>query len=89
MLRHTGPAASLRARRGHGRHLWRYRQGDVVVIRYGAPRAGRVREMSTSAMMGMGLNDCALITDGPEHPGPLRGHISPEGGGGRRHRHHP
>jgi len=58
--------------------------GHVVVIRYEGPKGGPgMREMlaPTSAIMGMGLNRVALITDGRfsgGSRGPCVGHISPE-----------
>jgi len=58
--------------------------GDVVVIRYEGPRGGPgMREMlaATSALVGMGLKDVALLTDGRfsgATRGPCIGHISPE-----------
>lgn len=58
--------------------------GHVVVIRYEGPKGGPgMREMlsPTSAIMGLGLNRVALITDGRfsgGSRGPCIGHISPE-----------
>lgn len=58
--------------------------GHVVVIRYEGPKGGPgMREMlaPTAAIMGMGLNKVALITDGRFSGGtrgPCIGHISPE-----------
>ncbi len=60
------------------------KNGDVVVIRYEGPKGGPgMREMlsPTSAIMGMGQNRVALITDGRfsgGSRGPCVGHISPE-----------
>lgn len=60
------------------------RDGDVVVIRYEGPRGGPgMREMlaPTSAIVGMGLEKVALVTDGRFSGGtrgPCIGHISPE-----------
>lgn len=60
------------------------KNGDVVVIRYEGPKGGPgMREMlsPTSAIMGLGLNRVALITDGRfsgGSRGPCIGHISPE-----------
>jgi dihydroxy-acid dehydratase len=57
---------------------------DVVVIRYEGPKGGPgMREMlaPTSAIMGMGLQRVALLTDGRFSGGtrgPCVGHISPE-----------
>jgi len=58
--------------------------GHIVVIRYEGPKGGPgMREMlaPTSAIVGMGLNRVALITDGRfsgGSRGPCVGHISPE-----------
>ena len=60
------------------------RDGDVVVIRYEGPRGGPgMREMlgPTSAIVGMGLKQVALVTDGRFSGGtrgPCIGHVSPE-----------
>lgn len=60
------------------------KNGHVVVIRYEGPKGGPgMREMlsPTSAIMGMGLDKVALITDGRfsgGSRGPCIGHISPE-----------
>lgn len=61
------------------------RPGDVVVVRYEGPKGGPgMREMlsPTSAITGMGLQECVtLITDGRFSggtQGPCIGHISPE-----------
>ncbi len=62
----------------------RIREGDVVVIRYEGPKGGPgMREMlaPTSAIVGMGLERVALLTDGRFSGGtrgPCVGHISPE-----------
>src|ERR1700747_3244779 len=63
----------------------KYREGDVLVIRYEGPRGGPgMREMlaTTAALYGQGLgNKVALITDG-RFSGATRGfcvgHIGPE-----------
>jgi len=58
--------------------------GDIVVIRYEGPKGGPgMREMlaPTAAIVGLGLNRVALITDGRFSggtKGPCIGHISPE-----------
>lgn len=86
MLVHEGPArvfnsedeavASLRA--------GKICSGDVIVIRYEGPKGGPgMREMltATSFLIGMGLDDVALVTDGRfsgATKGPVIGHISPE-----------
>ncbi len=60
------------------------KNGDVVVIRYEGPKGGPgMREMlaPTAAIMGLGLNEVVLITDGRFSGGtrgPCIGHISPE-----------
>ena len=60
------------------------KNGDIVVIRYEGPKGGPgMREMlaPTAAIMGLGLNQVALITDGRFSGGtrgPCVGHISPE-----------
>lgn len=60
------------------------KNGDIVVIRYEGPKGGPgMREMlaPTAAIMGLGLNQVALITDGRFSGGtrgPCIGHISPE-----------
>jgi dihydroxy-acid dehydratase len=65
-------------------HAGKIVNGDVVVIRYEGPKGGPgMREMlaPTAAIMGMGLNKVALITDGRFSGGtrgPCIGHISPE-----------
>ncbi|WP_409200275.1 dihydroxy-acid dehydratase [Methanobrevibacter sp. DSM 116169] len=59
-------------------------EGDVIVIRYEGPKGGPgMREMlnPTSAIMGLGIKNVALITDGRFSGGtrgPCIGHISPE-----------
>lgn len=86
MLVFTGKAkvfdseeAAMKAIMNDGVH-----NGDVVVIRYEGPKGGPgMREMlsPTSAIMGMGLDRVALITDGRfsgGSRGPCVGHISPE-----------
>ncbi|MDE7315563.1 MAG: dihydroxy-acid dehydratase [Mucispirillum sp.] len=60
------------------------KNGDIVVIRYEGPKGGPgMREMlaPTAAIMGLGLSQVALITDGRFSGGtrgPCIGHISPE-----------
>lgn len=59
-------------------------EGDIIVITYEGPKGGPgMREMlnPTSAIMGMGIKDVGLITDGRFSGGtrgPCIGHISPE-----------
>ena len=67
----------------------RYKEGDVIVIRYEGPRGGPgMREMlsPTSALIGRGLgNDVALITDGRFSGGThgfVVGHVGPEAAAG-------
>jgi dihydroxy-acid dehydratase len=58
--------------------------GDVIVIRYEGPKGGpgmREMLMPTAALMGMGLEDVSLITDGRfsgASRGACIGHVSPE-----------
>jgi len=65
-------------------HGGRVKNGDVVVIRYEGPKGGPgMREMlaATSAIVGYGLNQVAIITDGRfsgASKGPCIGHVSPE-----------
>ena len=60
------------------------KKGDVIVIRYEGPKGGPgMREMlnPTSAIVGMGIESVALITDGRFSGGtrgPCVGHVSPE-----------
>jgi len=59
-------------------------EGDIIVIRYEGPKGGPgMREMlnPTSAIMGLGIKNVALITDGRFSGGtrgPCVGHVSPE-----------
>ena len=61
-----------------------YNEGDILVIRCEGPRGGPgMREMlnPTSAIMGMGIKNVGLITDGRFSGGtrgPCIGHVSPE-----------
>ncbi|HEX9915341.1 MAG TPA: dihydroxy-acid dehydratase [Candidatus Bathyarchaeia archaeon] len=65
-------------------HGGRVQNGDVVVIRYEGPKGGPgMREMlaATSAVVGYGLNQVAIITDGRfsgASRGPCIGHVCPE-----------
>jgi dihydroxy-acid dehydratase len=65
-------------------HGGKIKNGDVVVIRYEGPKGGPgMREMlaSTSAVVGSGLDQVYLLTDGRfsgASRGPCIGHISPE-----------
>lgn len=59
-------------------------EGDIIVIRFEGPKGGPgMREMlnPTSAIMGMGIKNVGLITDGRFSGGtrgPCVGHVSPE-----------
>ena len=65
-------------------HGGKIQNGDVVVIRYEGPKGGPgMREMlaSTSAVVGYGLDQVYLLTDGRfsgASRGPCIGHIAPE-----------
>ncbi len=65
-------------------HGGKIENGDVIVIRYEGPKGGPgMREMlaSTSAVVGYGLDQVYLLTDGRfsgASRGPCIGHISPE-----------
>ena len=87
MLKHTGPAKVFDCEEDAQAAILggKIVKGDVVVIRYEAPKGGPgMREMlnPTSAIMGMGLgSDVALITDGRfsgASRGAAIGHVSPE-----------
>ena len=80
----------------------RYKEGDVLVIRWEGPKGGPgMREMlsTTAALYGQGVENIALITDG-RFSGGTRGlcvgHVGPEAADagpiglseGRRHHHH-
>ncbi len=87
MLTHEGPARVFDSEDAAIDAIYKGKivKGDVVVIRYEGPKGGPgMREMlgPTSAIAGMGLDECvALITDG-RFSGATRGaaigHISPE-----------
>jgi dihydroxy-acid dehydratase len=90
MLHHQGPA---RVFDSEGEAVaaissGKINHGDIVVIRYEGPKGGPgMREMltATSYIVGMGLDDVALITDGRfsgATRGPAIGHISPEAASG-------
>ena len=74
-----GEEAAMRAIMGVG-----VGEGDVVVVRYEGPKGGPgMREMlsPTSAIMGRGLSNVALLTDGRFSGGShgfVIGHVSPE-----------
>ena len=90
MWRHRGPArvfdgeqSAMTAILGN-----QIREGDVVVIRYEGPRGGPgMPEMlsPTSALMGLGFERVALVTDGRFSGGtrgPCVGHVAPEAAAG-------
>jgi dihydroxyacid dehydratase/phosphogluconate dehydratase len=67
-----------------GKHTFELKEGDILVIRCEGPKGGPgMREMlnPTSAIMGMGIKNVGLITDGRFSGGtrgPCIGHVSPE-----------
>ncbi|MFO7962553.1 MAG: dihydroxy-acid dehydratase [Desulfobacterales bacterium] len=87
MLSHTGPARVFDSEEDATEVILsgKIEKGDVIVVRYEGPMGGPgMREMltPTSAIAGMGMDDCvALITDG-RFSGGTRGaaigHVSPE-----------
>ncbi|CEP69392.1 Dihydroxy-acid dehydratase [Moorella glycerini] len=86
MLRHQGPARVFNSEEEAVAAIasGKINHGDVIVIRYEGPKGGPgMREMltATSYLVGMGLEDVALVTDGRfsgATRGPVVGHISPE-----------
>ena len=86
MLVHKGPARVFNSEDAAVVALkaGQIRSGDVIVVRYEGPKGGPgMREMltATSYIIGMGLDDVALVTDGRfsgATRGPVLGHISPE-----------
>jgi dihydroxy-acid dehydratase len=86
-LKHTGPARIFESEEDCFEAVVKrkYKEGDVLVIRYEGPKGGPgMREMlsTTAALYGQGMGDkVALITDG-RFSGATRGfcvgHISPE-----------
>ncbi|MHC1761744.1 MAG: dihydroxy-acid dehydratase [Negativicutes bacterium] len=86
MLVHQGPARVFNSEDAAVAALkaGQIRSGDVIVVRYEGPKGGPgMREMltATSYIIGMGLDDVALVTDGRfsgATKGPVLGHISPE-----------
>ena len=90
MLRHQGPARVFNSEDEAVAAIMnsQIHSGDVVVIRYEGPKGGPgMREMltATSFLVGMGLDDVALITDGRfsgATRGPVVGHVSPEAASG-------
>lgn len=91
MLTHRGPARVFESEEDATQAIMarRFKDGDVLVIRYEGPRGGPgMREMltPTSLLSGMGMDDkVALLTDG-RFSGATRGaaigHISPEAAAG-------
>lgn len=90
MLRHQGPARVFDSEDDAVAAIagGKIKHGDVIVIRYEGPRGGPgMREMltATSYLVGMGLDDVALVTDGRfsgATRGPVVGHVSPEAASG-------
>lgn len=90
MLTHTGPAKVFNSEEEavEAIHSDKIVEGDVIVIRYEGPKGGPgMREMlnPTSAILGMGLERVAIVTDGRFSGGtrgPCVGHISPEAAAG-------
>lgn len=90
MLRHQGPARVFDSEDDAVAAIagGKINHGDVIVIRYEGPRGGPgMREMltATSYLVGMGLEDVALVTDGRfsgATRGPVVGHVSPEAASG-------
>jgi len=87
VLRHTGPARIFECEEDCFEAVVKrkYKQGDVLVIRYEGPKGGPgMREMlsTTAALYGQGMGDkVALITDGRFSGGThgfVVGHITPE-----------
>jgi len=89
--KHTGPARVFEAEEPAMKAILsrQIREGDVVIIRNEGPRGGPgMPEMlaATSALMGIGYRNVALITDGRFSGGtrgPCIGHVSPEAAGWR------
>lgn len=86
MMYHKGPAKVFNSEEESVEAIFNGKilEGDIVVIRCEGPRGGPgMREMlnPTSAIMGLGIKNVALITDGRFSGGtrgPCVGHISPE-----------
>jgi dihydroxy-acid dehydratase len=87
MWKHTGPARVFDGEQAAMRSILANEifEGDVIVIRYEGPQgAPGMPEMlsPTSALMGLGYQKVALITDGRFSGGtrgPCIGHVAPEG----------
>jgi len=90
MMYHKGPAKVFNSEEEavDGIFNGKILEGDIVVIRYEGPKGGPgMREMlnPTSAIMGLGIKNVALITDGRFSGGtrgPCVGHVSPEAANG-------
>lgn len=90
MWRHTGPARVFDGETDAMKAILdrQIKEGDVVIIRYEGPKGGPgMPEMlsPTSALVGLGYNRVALITDGRFSGGtrgPCIGHVSPEAAAG-------
>ncbi|WP_434512708.1 dihydroxy-acid dehydratase [Desulfitobacterium sp. AusDCA] len=90
MLTHQGPARVFNSEDEAVKAIVgnKINHGDIIVIRYEGPKGGPgMREMltATSYLVGMGLDDVALVTDGRfsgATRGPVIGHVSPEAAGG-------
>lgn len=86
MMYHKGPAKVFNSEEESVEAIFNGKivEGDIVVIRCEGPRGGPgMREMlnPTSAIMGLGIKNVALITDGRFSGGtrgPCVGHVSPE-----------
>ena len=86
MMYHKGPAKVFNSEEEGVEAIFNGEifEGNIVVIRYEGPKGGPgMREMlnPTSAIMGLGIKNVALITDGRFSGGtrgPCVGHISPE-----------
>jgi len=86
MMYHKGPAKVFNSEEESVEAIFNGKivEGDIVVIRCEGPKGGPgMREMlnPTSAIMGLGIKNVALITDGRFSGGtrgPCVGHISPE-----------
>lgn len=86
MMYHKGPAKVFNSEEESVEAIFngKISEGDIVVIRCEGPKGGPgMREMlnPTSAIMGLGIKNVALITDGRFSGGtrgPCVGHVSPE-----------
>lgn len=86
MMYHKGPAKVFNSEEESVEAIFNGKvvEGDIVVIRCEGPKGGPgMREMlnPTSAIMGLGIKNVALITDGRFSGGtrgPCVGHVSPE-----------